>query len=151
MMNGSLWVGVSQSCSQTNRPQRTRPAKRLQKRLTAIVTRKAKPDVCQVYLSGADEDAADAKLWCEGCSGLLVGLLAMLDHNWGLRELRSIHQNRITRRPRPRELLHVLDEAHCRPPAAHALAPCKLTVPSAADVVRRIVCVCVCMESSSLS
>ena len=25
----------------------------------------------EVYLSGADEDAADAKLWCDGCSGLL--------------------------------------------------------------------------------
>ncbi|CAE8666133.1 unnamed protein product [Polarella glacialis] len=27
--------------------------------------------VAQVYLSGADEDAAAAKTWCEGCSGLL--------------------------------------------------------------------------------
>lgn len=25
----------------------------------------------QVYLSGADEDACDAKTWCEGCSGLI--------------------------------------------------------------------------------
>jgi len=25
----------------------------------------------RVYLSGADEDSSDAKLWCEGCSGLI--------------------------------------------------------------------------------
>eukprot|EP00439_Symbiodinium_sp_Y106_P013330 s5932_g1.t3 len=29
----------------------------------------------KVYLSGADEDAADAKLWCEGCSGLIAARL----------------------------------------------------------------------------
>ncbi|CAE7261891.1 unnamed protein product, partial [Symbiodinium pilosum] len=29
----------------------------------------------KVYLSGADEDAADAKLWCDGCSGLISARL----------------------------------------------------------------------------
>eukprot|EP00929_Paragymnodinium_shiwhaense_P030844 TRINITY_DN17404_c0_g1_i1.p1 TRINITY_DN17404_c0_g1~~TRINITY_DN17404_c0_g1_i1.p1 ORF type:complete len:700 (-),score=182.30 TRINITY_DN17404_c0_g1_i1:121-2220(-) len=27
---------------------------------------------CRVYLSGADEETSDAKLWCEGCTGLLA-------------------------------------------------------------------------------
>lgn len=29
----------------------------------------------RVYLSGADEDSSDAKLWCEGCSGLMSARL----------------------------------------------------------------------------
>merc|ERR1719498_21859 len=35
----------------------------------------------RVYLSGADADSADAKLWCEGCNGLIqVSLRPTLLH-----------------------------------------------------------------------